>query len=314
MSQAYEKNMYVQARRNVIRTWVIIGLFFGVVLGIGYAFAVLYQDVSLVAIAVVFALLTNLSSYFYSERIALSVSGARRADPTNPEHLRLIRLVENVSITAGLPTPKVHIIDDPAPNAFATGRNHTHASVAFTTGILEVLNDSELEGVVAHEISHIKSRDILVGTIVIIMVGFIALLSELFLRSGMGRDSRSQDGRVAAIMFLAVIVFAILAPLVAKLIQLAVSRRREYLADANAVLLTRYPEGLAGALATISGRHAPLERSSEATSHLFIANPFGAKGSVKNFVGNLFSTHPPMDKRIEALVGEEMKNQLVAPL
>lgn len=311
MSEAYEHNMYSQARKNIMRTWLIVTVFFVVIAGIGYGFAVIYQDISLVVIAMIGALISNVSSYFFSEKIALSSAGAVPADPRVPEHKRLIQSVENMSITAGIPMPKVHVISDPAPNAFATGRNPHHASVAFTTGILNLLNNTELEGVVAHELSHIKNRDILVGTIVVVMVGFIALLAEIFMRSGMSEGRRSEGGPAAGVIVFAVIIFAVLSPVIGKLIQTAVSRKREYLADASGALLTRYPEGLANALVKISGHARPLQRASQATSHLFIANPFGEKGSMRQWMANLFSTHPPMERRVEALLGEQMKNELL---
>lgn len=308
---AYEQNMYTQARKNVVRTWMIVVVFTLVVTAIGYGFALVYQDVSLVIIAIIMALVSNVSSYYMSEKIAISSSGAQLADPSNGTHLRLIRMCENMAITAGIPCPKVHVINDPAPNAFATGRNPNHASVAFTTGILELLDDNELEGVVAHELSHIKNRDILVGTIVVVMIGFVAMLGELFMRTGAGRSRRSEGGPAAGIMVLVVILFAVLSPIIGKLIQTAVSRKREFLADASGALLTRYPEGLANALVKINTQAQPMKKTSQATSHLFIANPFGQSRSVGKSIANLFSTHPPMEKRVEALLGEQMKNDLL---
>ena len=311
MSTAYEKNMYSQARKNIVRTWIIVICFFAVITVIGYAFAVVYNDISLVVIAIMGAMVSNVSGYFFSEKIALSSAGAVPADPKNPQHLRLIRTAENMAITAGIPTPKVHVIKDQAPNAFATGRNPANASVAFTTGIMELLDNNELEGVMAHELSHIKNRDILVGTIVVIMIGFIALLSEIFMRTGLGNTRRSEGGPATGVIVIVVMVFAVLSPIVGKLIQTAVSRKREYLADASGALLTRYPEGLASALAKINGHAMPMRKTSQATSHLFIANPFGKKGSVGKFISNLFSTHPPMEDRVEALLGEAMKNEML---
>lgn len=306
MNGAYENSIYSQRSKNILRTWMIIVGFFAVIVSIGYVFATVYQDVSLLVVAFVGALFGNVSSYFFSDKIALSSSGATKADPKNPRDLRLIRMVENMSITAGMETPRVYIINDPAPNAFATGRNEKNAAVAFTTGILELLEDSELEGVVAHELSHVKNRDILVGTIVVIMVGFIAILAELFLRMGVhGNRSSREGGSAAGVLVIVGVIFVILAPIASRLIQFAVSRKREYLADASGALLTRYPEGLANALVKISAHARPLAKSSAATSHLFIANPFGPSSKKRSFIENLFSTHPPMEKRVEALLGSQ---------
>ncbi len=312
MSQAYEKNMYSQARKNIRRTWLIVFFFSFVVVGIGYICAVYFNNISIVLAAVVGALFSNVSSYFFSEKIALASSGARPANPKVPAELQLIRSVENMSITAGIPKPGIYVIDDSAMNAFATGRNPKNASVAFTSGILRVLNKNELEGVVAHELSHIKNRDILVGTIVVIMVGFVALVADLFMRMGVnGRSRSSEGGPAAGIIIFVAILFAVLSPLIGRLIQFAVTRKREFLADASGALLTRYPEGLASALVKINNNGQPMKRTSQATSHLFISNPFGKKGSIGSTISNLFSTHPPMEKRVEALLGEQMKNDLL---
>ena len=312
MSQAYEKNMYSQARKNVLRTWIIVSVFSAVVIIVGYVCALYFDNLSIVVAATIGAFASNVSSYFFSEKIALSSSGARKANPKNSAELQLIRSIENMSITAGIPTPGVYVIDDPAMNAFATGRNPKNASVAFTTGILKVLDKNELEGVVAHELSHIKNRDILVGTIVVIMVGFVALVADMFMRTGLnGRSRSSEGGPAAGVIILVGIIFALLAPLVGRLIQFAVTRKREYLADASGALLTRYPEGLASALVKINNNGQPMRKTSQATSHLFISNPFGKKGSVGSTIANLFSTHPPMEKRVEALLGEDMKNELL---
>lgn len=311
---AYENNMYRQSRKNIIRTWIIITLFFLVVSGVAYVFAEYYGNVSIILAAMVGALISNITSYYFSERIAIASSGAKQADPHNPRDRRLIRVVENMSITAGVPTPKVYVIDDPAPNAFATGRNPEHASVAFTSGILEILSDAELEGVAAHEISHIKNRDILVGTIVVVMIGFVALLADIITRigiSGGSRRSSGEGGPAAGVIILVAVAFAVLSPLIGALIQAAVSRKREYLADSSGILLTRYPEGLAHALRKISTHAQPMQKSSQATSHLFIANPFGENGSLKQTVSNLFSTHPPMERRVEALLGSREAQDLL---
>ncbi|MBI4692023.1 MAG: M48 family metallopeptidase [Candidatus Terrybacteria bacterium] len=276
-------------------------LFFIGVIAVGFVFSQIYRSPGILYFAVIFSLLMNFFSYWYSDKIILKMSGAKLADHDN--HRELFHLVENLCITAGLPMPKIYIINDPAPNAFATGRNKEHAVVAVTTGLLERLNKAELEGVVAHELSHIGNRDILISTIVVVLVGFIALLSDFFLRFsffGGRRDDRS-DGRLQAILMIVGIALAILAPIAAILIQLAVSRKREFLADASASLLTRYPEGLALALEKISQYKQPMKMANKATAHLYISNPFGAKR-----ISRLFMTHPLVEERVKALRGMEI--------
>lgn len=247
------------------------------------------------------ALLSSVGSYFYSDKIVLATSGAKQIKKSdNPE---LFRIVENLSIASGLPMPKVYIIDDPSPNAFATGRNPKHASVAATTGILERLTEAELEGVMAHELSHVKNFDTRLLMITAVLVGFIALLTDIFMRNlfwgGMGRRD-NEDNRANAVFLVVGIILAILAPIIASLIQLAVSRKREFLADASGALLTRYPEGLASALEKIAADPRPLRTASNATAHLFIVNPLKGK-KVQSFFVNLFNTHPPLEERIKIL-------------
>ncbi len=211
------------------------------------------------------------------------------------------RIVENLAITAGLPTPKVYIINEAQPNAFATGRDEKHAVIAVTTGLLEKLEKIELEGVIAHELSHIGNKDMLLGTVIVILVGIVALLSRMFLRISFfstGRRKRDKGSSAGIIMILG-LIGAILAPIVAILIQLAVSRKREYLADATGALLTRYPEGLARALEKISQDRTPLRTADTSTAHLYISSPF----KEKNWLTGLFSTHPPVEKRLKALRG-----------
>jgi heat shock protein HtpX len=242
----------------------------------------------------------NIFSYWYSDKIVLKMAGAIEAK--REQYFDLYTSVENLAITAGLPMPKVYVIADPAPNAFATGRDEKHAVVAVTTGLLQILEKNELEGVIAHELAHIKNRDILLSTVVVVLVGFIAIVSDMITRSMLfgGMSSRDDDNRGSGIIMIIGIVLAILAPIVAVLIQLAISRKREYLADATGALLTRYPEGLANALKKISVYGQPLKRASDATAHLYISNPFGAK--FKKGIHGLFMTHPPTEKRIQALM------------
>jgi len=240
----------------------------------------------------------NIGSYWFSDKIVLSMTGAQPA--TREQFPELWNIVENLSITAGLPMPKVYVVNDPAPNAFATGRDPEHAVVAATTGLLSMLNRSELEGVMAHELSHVGNRDMLVMTVAVVLAGFLAMLADVMMRATMfGGNS---DRNKSPIFLVFAIAGIILAPIAAQLIQLAISRKREYLADASGALLTRYPEGLASALEKISGYARPMQNASHATAHLFIADPFGgASRSIGQKIGGLFQTHPPAAERIKIL-------------
>lgn len=291
--------LYTQQDKNVRRTWLLMSTFLVLIVAIGFVFAQIYGNPNILYGFFVFSILMNIFAYWNSAKIALRVSGAIPADET--QYRELHNIVENLSITAGLPKPKVYIINDSAPNAFATGRNKEHAAVAFTTGILQILNKTELEGVAAHELSHVGNKDILVGTIAVVLAGFISLIANIFLHSNMfGRGSRDNDSKAGGILVLVGIVLAILAPIFATLVQLAISRKREFLADASGALLTRYPEGLASALQKISQYSAPMKNANQATAHLFIANPFG---NVRK-IGKLFMTHPPVEERVKALLGK----------
>ena len=295
---------YTQAEKNIRKTWALMGGFLVFVIFIGWGASYFFNSPIILYGATAFALFGNFFSYFFSDKVALSMSGAKPADPKNPEDKALIRLVENLSIASGLPTPKIYIIEDQSMNAFATGRDPKHASVAFTRGIIKALDKTELEGVAAHELSHIKNRDILVMTVVVTLVGILSVLMDMAMRGmlfGGGRDNKGNG----ALMIVG-IVLMILAPIVGKIIQLAISRKREYLADASGALMTRYPEGLASALEKIGSQSPPMKRASHATSHLFIANPFGAKEDSKgkkalSFMEKWFSTHPPIQERVKAL-------------
>lgn len=276
-------------------------VFFAVVIALGWAISWYYGNPVILWGAALFAIAMNVMSYWYSDTIVIKMTGAEAADPH--EFRELHRLVENLSITAGLPKPKVYIVDDPAPNAFATGRNPEHAAVAFTTGLLRILDRTELEGVAAHELSHIGNRDMLVSTVAVVLAGFVAILADIFLRSmffGFGND---RNHRASGIIILISIVLAVLAPIAASLIQMAISRKREFLADASGALLTRYPEGLASALQKISTYARPMSHANHATAHLFIANPFGHSRGVKASINRLFMTHPPAEERIAILRG-----------
>jgi len=278
-----------------------MGLFLILVIFLGWGLSIYFGDPIILYIAVFFAIFMNFFSYWYSDKIVLRISGAH---PVSREsHRDLWNSVENLSITAGLPMPALYIIDDTAPNAFATGRDKEHAAVAVTSGLLNILDRNEVEGVIAHELSHIGNRDILVMTIVVTLVGFVTLLSDFFLRSSLyGGGGKRGDGRAQLVMIIVGIALAILSPIIATLIQLAISRKREFLADASGALLTRYPEGLASALKKISTHGGKMKKANHATAHLFIANPFGGKEKKVGFLTKLFMTHPPVEDRIYALL------------
>ncbi|MFM2330987.1 MAG: hypothetical protein RLZZ26_494 [Candidatus Parcubacteria bacterium] len=295
-------NLYEQRASNIRRTWALVIGFLVVVIAVGYAISWYYGNPSILYIAVVIAVVTNFYAYWASDKLVLSLNHARPA--TREEFFDYYTVVENLAITAGLPKPVLYVIDDPAPNAFATGRDEAHAVVCATTGLLAMMTRPELEGVIGHELSHIKNRDMLLMTVAVVLAGFVAILANIFLRisfwGGGRRDDR--EGGNGLLMILAVVAI-VLAPIAAKLIELAISRRREYLADASGVLLTRYPEGLASALAKIGNYTAPMQDANLATAHLFIGDPFGAKSSASGWIERLFSTHPPIQDRIKALLG-----------
>jgi len=288
--------LYTQQSKNVSKTWLLMSVFFVIVIGIGFFFSQYYGNPNILYFFVIFSIVMNFISYWYSDKIALSINHAKQIK--EEDNRELWHIVENLSITAGLPMPKLYIINDPSPNAFATGRNKEHAVVAVTTGLLQILEKNELEGVIAHELSHIGNRDILLSTVVVVLVGFISIIANMFMRSMFFGGSRDND-RGGGIMMLVGIVLSILAPIFAVLIQLAISRKREFLADASGALLTRYPEGLASALQKISKYSQPMKYANKATAHLFIANPFGGMGKK---VSGLFSTHPPVEARVKALL------------
>lgn len=294
---------------NVFKTWLIMFFFsifsvaviYVIAMGFGYGEG---GGLGIVGFALIMAGVMNFVSYYWSDKIVLGISGAKAIKKEdNPE---VFRIVENLCIASGLPLPKIYIIDDTATNAFATGRDPKHAAIAFTKGILQKLNKQELEGVAAHELSHVGNRDTLLMSVVSILVGTIALLADFFLRS-MFYGGRDREGRGNQLFVILAIVAAILAPIVAMLIQLAVSRRREFLADASGVLLTRYPEGLASALQKISGDREALEVANRGTAHLYIVNPLKGSQAVGWFAG-LFNTHPPIEVRVKAL--REMEGKI----
>ncbi len=294
-------SLYTHQESNIAKTWAFMGVFFVMVLALGWILSYLYQAPEILWIAVVISIGMNVWAYWFSDKLALAVSHAKPA--SREQFFDLYTVTENLAITAGLPMPKLYVIDDPAPNAFATGRNKDHAAIAVTTGLLGRLDRIELEGVIAHELSHIGNRDILISTIVVVLAGFISLIADFFLRSGaLGRGNR--DNKAGGVLAIVGIVFIVLSPIVATLIRLAVSRKREFLADASGALLTRYPEGLASALEKISSHGAPLRSAHQATAHLFIENPFGAKS--RKGLSKLFMTHPPVEERIRILRGSDI--------
>lgn len=293
--------LYNQADKNTRLTWVYITGFLVFVIGVGYVFAGAMGNSAILYACVIFSVLMSFGSYWWSDKIVLAMSGAKLVD--HESNRELYHLVENLCITAGLPLPKIYIIEDSAPNAFATGRDAQHGVICFTTGILHKLEKIELEGVVAHELSHIGNKDILLSTVVVVLVGFVTLLADWFWRwafwGGRGRSNDNENGgQFRMLLIILAVILSFLAPFAAMLMQLAISRKRELLADADGALLTRYPEGLARALEKISADQEPLEAANRATAHLFIVNPFKGKK-----LSSLFLTHPPLEERVAALRG-----------
>ncbi len=293
--------LYTQQSKNVAKTWLLMSVFLVIIIGLGFFLSQMYHNPTILYFFIIFSVGMNIISYWYSDKIALGMAGAKPA--TREEYFDLYTTVENLAITAGLPLPKIYIINDPAPNAFATGRDKNHAVVAVTTGLLSMLNKTELEGVIAHELSHIGNKDMLLSTVVVVLVGFISIIANMIMRmtlfGGRGGNDREGNGAIFAIIG---ILLSILVPIFATITQLAISRKREYLADASGALLTRYPEGLASALEKISSYEKPMIHQSQAIAHLYIANPTGA-GKFKKGMASLFSTHPPAEDRIKILRG-----------
>jgi len=295
--------LYTHKSENVAKTYLLMAVFLCVVVAVGWAISWYFNNPGILFFAVVLAVVMNVGSYWWSDKLVIKLAGAKPAE--EPQWLELNRLVENLAITAGLPKPRVYVITDPAPNAFATGRNAHHAVVAVTTGLLEMLDQNEMQGVLAHELSHIGNRDMLVSTVAVVLVGIITLAADFFLRASFfGGGNRDSDGKSNPVLAIVAIAFVVLAPILATLLQLAISRKREFLADASGTLLTRYPEGLASALRKIGSYPAALKRANNATAHLYISNPFGPKVAMGG-ISKLFMTHPPIEERIRALVGSE---------
>ncbi len=286
---------YSHITKNKFRSVLLILLFMGMIVGIGHILGIIYGGGSETLIfAFIFSLLSAFLGYFFSDRIALAVNGAKPI--TEDQDPELFHLVQNLATTSGIPMPKLYVIQDIAANAFATGRNPQHSAIAVTTGLRSILTKAELEGVLAHEMSHIANYDILFMTLVTVFVGTITLLADWFTRySFLGGRRDSRDRNVNPVFLILGIILIVLSPVIATIIQLAISRKREYLADASGALLTRYPEGLASALEKLK-QSAPMANANKATAHLFIANPLKASSFSK-----LFSTHPPLDDRIKIL-------------
>lgn len=289
--------MYSEISANKIRTWLLIAVFTAVIVALGYVFGEMYGDpYGGIVLASVFATAMSLTGYFQGDAVALAAAGAKRIQKKDSEYVW--NLVENLAIASGAPMPAVYLIEDPSGNAFATGRDPRHASIAITTGLVRMLSKSELEGVIAHEMSHVRNYDVRVMTIVVVLVGIVLLLSDWMLRGMFHRRGNDNNGG-AGVMLVIGIALAILSPVFAQLIKMAVSRQREYLADASAALLTRHPEGLASALQKIADADLPLRNANHATAHLFLANPFDPHVTKK--FEQLFSTHPPILERIDRL-------------
>jgi heat shock protein HtpX len=299
-------NLYAQAESNIRKTWLYMSFFFVLIVCVGWVISYYFQNSMILWGVTSFVIVLNFFSYWYSDKVVLAMNRAKLIEKKdNPE---FYRLVENLCITGGLPLPRIFIIDSAQPNAFATGRDKNHAVVAVTSGLLEKLDRVELEGVIAHELSHIGNKDMLLQTVVVVLVGVIVILTDFFFRisfwGGFGGRNR-ESGQIKLIMMLAALALAILAPVFAQLIKMAISRKREFLADASGALLTRYPEGLARALEKISADPNPLKGASDAISHLYIASPFRGKEK-KSWLHRMFATHPPVEERIRALRGKKV--------
>ncbi|MBI2633529.1 MAG: M48 family metallopeptidase [Parcubacteria group bacterium] len=301
--------LYNHAESNTRKTVLLFTVFFVLIIAFGFLFARVFNSPVILLIAVIFSVSMSFASYWYSDKMVLAMSGAKEIKKQDaPE---LYRIVENLSMTVGAPMPKIYIINERAPNAFATGRNAEHAVVAVTQGLLEKLEKRELEGVLAHELSHIKNKDMLVSTVAVVLVGFLSILSDWFMRMSFfggfrSRNNDRENGQAGAILMIIGFAVAILAPIAGMLMQLAISRKREFLADASGALVTRDPEGLAFALQKIASDTQAMRSATNATAHLYFENPFKADAHPAHagrasFIVKLFMTHPPVEERIRAL-------------
>jgi len=290
---------YTFASKNIRKTWLLLGSFLILIIVLGWFLSYYFESQAILYFAVGFSILQSIASYWYADKIILAITRAKPIEHSqNPE---LYHILENLTIASGLPLPRFYLLEESQPNAFATGRDPKHAAIVVTRGLLEKLEKSELEGVLAHELSHVGNRDSLVMTVTVILVSIISMTANMFFRVGrIGGGKRSDDDRAGGVLALVGLAAVILAPIAATLVQLAISRKREFLADASAALLTRYPEGLAKALEKISQDQSPLRVANDSTAHLYIASPFRGKQAT-NWLVKLFSTHPPIEERIRAL-------------
>jgi heat shock protein HtpX len=299
--------LYSNQSSNVRKTWTLMTGFLLLVIAIGFVLSYSFGNAWFLYVAIGVSLLTNIGAYWFSDKLVLSMAGATPIT-SRDQYPEFWNTVENLCITAGLPMPKLYIIDDPAPNAFATGRNENHAVIAVTTGILPLLTKSELEGVLAHELAHIGNKDMLIQTVVVVFAGMISLIANMALHlSAIGGNDEKKN----PIFMIIGIVAVILAPVVAMIIKLAISREREFLADATGALITRYPEGLASALQKISNFHQPMRVQNNTIAHLFISDPTGVNDESEvrenekvSFVQKLFMTHPPVKERVNRLLSK----------
>lgn len=301
-------SLYSNQASNVRKTWFLMTTFFLIVIFLGFALSFIYGNANLLYGAVILSIFLNISAYWFSDKVVLAMANATPIE-SRDQYPELWNTMENLCIAAGLPMPKLYIIDDPAPNAFATGRNKNNAVVAVTTGLLPLLTKSELEGVLAHELSHIGNRDMLVSTVVVVFAGLISIVADFALRASMFGGNQNDDRKNPFFLILGLLAI-ILAPIAATIIRLAVSRQREFLADSTGALITRYPEGLASALQKIANFHQPMRVQRPAIAHLFISDPSGANDASEirehervSWIQKLFMTHPPIAERVERLVG-----------
>jgi len=298
-------SIYAHKDANIRKTWLMFFVFFVVVIGLGWVISLYFGSPIILYVAVFISVVMSITSFWFSDSIVIKTTHAKKVE--YKEYPDLYNVMENLVITAGLPMPRLYIVDDPSPNAFATGRDPEHAVVAVTSGLLKVLDRTELEGVLAHELSHIGNRDMLVSTVAVVLVGFVALLSDIFLRSlWFGGNRDSDRGSAGMILLVVGIALAILTPIIAQIMQLAISRKREFLADASGALLTRHPDGLASALQKIEHAARPMKTTNNAVNHLWLSDPDGSNDgrSGKHWFSKLFMTHPSVEDRIKALKGE----------
>lgn len=296
---------YKEAENNVRKTYFYLMGFFLFIIGIGWGLSYFYESTLILWIAVIFSIVMSFASYWHSDKIILSINKAKPVK--KDEYPELYRITENLSIASGLPMPHLYILEDEQPNAFATGRDPQHGVIAVTKGLLKRLDRSELEAVIAHELAHIGNRDILLASVVVVLVGVVVLVADLFFRMAFFGGAGGREGRGNIVVLLVSIAFMILAPLLAQAMKFAISRKREYLADSTAALNTRYPEGLARALEKISSDPHQLKTANDATAHLYLVNPFRGKEQ-KSWFHRLFMTHPPIEERIKKLREIDTKN------